>query len=289
MTDEKIIIEDEEPTGGAQNAESEEGDENADVVVEDGDGEEESENVELDEEDEESEGDESDGREEDEAADGDAPEESETSLADERAADAKPKADDGEVERLKRELAAKDKLIERQDGVLRRAGYTDDEIDRLAKGETVGIRPPEKASRPDSEEDAEVRFATEKRQADYDLVTMKYPWAANEQKSVDGFGEKFLRVMQYNEDKMTALDAFEISHAAEIDAHRHKEAVNADIRAAERRAVRNMQNKEHQKGVGKSGGGNAVVVPRAVYEQYKAFNPDASDREIARHYKKDTK
>ena len=118
---------------------------------------------------------------------------------------------------------------------------------------------------------------------------MKYPWAANEAKSVDGFGEKFMRVMQYNEDKMTALDAFEVSHAQEIDEHRHKQTVSADIRAAERRAVRNMSNKEHQKGVGKSGGGNAVTIPKAVYEQYRAFNPDVTDKEIARHYSKDKK
>lgn len=243
-------------------------DEDIEAVIED-DEDEESEDAELDD------GDEGDEDEETEA-DGAALAEENSQRTD---AGNEKKTDEAEIERLKRELAEKDKIIERKNRALKYAGYEDGGSDALGSGLD---------GEPNDARYAE-EFIREKRKADYELVTMKYPWAANEAKSVEDFGEKFMRVMRYNEDKMTALDAFEVSHAQEIAAHRHKETVSADIRAAERRAVRNMSNKEHQKGVGKSGGGNAVTVPKAVYDFYKAFNPDVTDKEIARHYKKDSK
>ena len=267
MDNENINIDDDE----LEIREEEETEEDIEAVIEDDD-EDESEDAELDED-----GDGADDANEDPAEDGAALTEEPRQQTD---AGNEKKTDEAEIERLKRELAEKEKIIEQKNKALRFVGYDENNSEALASGFDGTQQEKGDAARA-------AEFAREKRQADYDLVVMKYPWAANEAKSVDGFGEKFMRVMQYNEDKMTALDAFEISHAQEINEHRHKQTVSADIRAAERRAVRNMSNKEQ--GVGKSGGGNAVTIPKAVYEQYRAFNPDVTDKEIARHYQRDKK
>ena len=271
MDNENINIDDDE----LEIREEEETEEDIEAVIEDDD-EDESEDAELDEDGDEAETADEDDANEDPAEDGAALTEEPRQQTD---AGNEKKTDEAEIERLKRELAEKDKIIEQKNKALRFVGYDENNSEALASGFDGTQQEKGDAARYAAE------FAREKRQADYDLVVMKYPWAANEAKSVDGFGEKFMRVMQYNEDKMTALDAFEVSHAQEIDEHRHKQTVSADIRAAERRAVRNMSNKEHQKGVGKS----AVTIPKAVYEQYRAFNPDVTDKEIARHYSKDKK
>lgn len=275
MDNENINIDDDE----LEIREEEETEEDIEAVIEDDD-EDESEDAELDEDGDGAETADEDDANEDPAEDGAALTEKPRQQTD---AGNEKKTDEAEIERLKRELAEKEKIIEQKNKALRFVGYDENNSEALASGFDGTQQEKGDAARYAAE------FAREKRQADYDLVVMKYPWAANEAKSVDGFGEKFMRVMQYNEDKMTALDAFEVSHAQEIDEHRHKQTVSADIRAAERRAVRNMSNKEHQKGVGKSGGGNAVTIPKAVYEQYRAFNPDVTDKEIARHYSKDKK
>lgn len=242
---------------------------------------EESEDIEI--EDEEDDGGESDGDQEGDPAlepeDGEENKNTDGDGEEEKGGDGDAKKDtDGnaEIERLKREIEEKDRVIEKRNKAIRYLGYSVADADELAERDVaVG------------DEESRMRdYVAGKLKADYDMVTAAYPWAENEQKSVEGFGEKYLEFMRYNEHRMTALDAFRIANADAIAQHEKESAAQADVRAIERRAVRNMKNKEHQKGVGGAGGGKPVTIPRETYNMYKAINPGVTDREIVRHYTK---
>lgn len=75
----------------------------------------------------------------------------------------------------------------------------------------------------------------------------------------------------------TLTDAFRL---ANFDALAQRAAAGA-----RQAAVNNARSKEHLAET-KTRGGGAVSVPADVREQYKFFNPDATDEEIQKHYQK---
>lgn len=273
----------EEIRNDAEEIELEEGGAEEEENIEDMfDEDEESEDIEI-EDDGEEDGGKSDGDQEGdpslETEDGDGKETADADGEEKKDGDGDAKKDaDGkaEIERLKREIEEKDRIIEKRNKAIRYLGYSENDADELAERDvSVG------------DEERQMRdYVAGKLKADYDMVTAAYPWAANEQKSVEGFGEKYLEFMRYNEHRMTALEAFRIANADAISQHEKESAAQADVRAIERRAVRNMKNKEHQKGVGGAGGGKPVTIPRETYNMYKAINPGVTDREIVSHYTK---
>ena len=155
------------------------------------------------------------------------------------------------------------------------AGITREQFDELVGGlpEVRGAKDAQ-ARAEAAEKAAQERQARERLDADLAQIRKLCPEIKNldalvAHKSYD----KVIARMKETGDGV--LDAFKHVNFDELMTDREK-----NVR---RQGVRNQRGKDHLKGSGGKGSGG-VSVPGEVYREYKRYNPNATDEEIARHY-----
>lgn len=106
---------------------------------------------------------------------------------------------------------------------------------------------------------------------DLDEIRDKYPDEAAD--DVTALGEEFAQLRASGVD---AVKAYELVNLDKIVEQRSKAAVVEDRKKRE--------SKKHLAGGGVTGAGVGGDIPASVYEQYRKFFPDLTDKEIRKHY-----